>query len=357
MKTGSIDLPLHPGSCPRWLFSRMRRLAAALSEVIIDEYGTEEYLRRLSNPTFFQSFICVSGMDWHSSGGTTTLSAAIKLALDDLEMGVVACGGKGKTSKKTPEEIEKGSEKLGVSTKRTEELLKATKLSAKVDSNCIQDNYCLYHHTFLFDEKGTWTVIQQGMHDEKGYARRYHWFDTENFVEAPPNEIIGFEEKTVLNLVSNESEETRKASVDLVKDNPVHLEKYVEGQRTLFSEIVLPERHEILNCDLTKRDWKMLQNAYEMQPENYEELVALRGMGGKGLRSLALVSKLIYGAEPDWKDPVKYSFAHGGKDGYPYMVNRKVYDESIEFLRDALIEAKAEKNEKKKALKRLESLI
>jgi len=356
MRTGSVDLPLHPGKCPRWLFGRMRKLAHAVSEIIIDEHGTGEYLFRLSNPMFFQSLGCTLGFDWHSSGLTTTVCGAIKEALSE-DMGVVACGGKGKTSRKTPDEIAEKSEKLGVSTKRTEKLLKATKLSAKVDSNCIQDSYCLYHHTFLFDENGTWTVIQQGMHDAKGYARRYHWFDTNNFVEAPPNEIIGFEEKTVLNLVSDESEETRKASVDLVKDNPIHLQKYVEGQSTLFGEIKLPKRHEILNCDLTERDWRMLQNAYEMQPGNYEELVALRGMGAKGLRSLALVSKLIYGAEPDWKDPVKYSFAHGGKDGIPYPVNRKVYDESIEFLRNALIEAKTERNEKMKALKRLERLI
>ncbi len=356
MKTGSVDLPLHPGKCPKWLFGRMKRLARAVSEIIIEEYGTQEYLFRLSNPMFFQSFACTLGFDWHSSGTTTTTCGALKEALGD-DLGIAACGGKGKTSRKTPEEIAEKSEKLGVGTKKTEKLLKATKLSAKVDSNCIQDNYCLYHHTFLFDENGAWAVIQQGMHDEKGYARRYHWFDADTFVENPPNEIIGFEEKTVLNLVSEDSKETRKASVDLVKDNPVHLREYVEGQRTLFGETTLPKRHYILNCDLKKRDWQMLQNAYEMQPENYEELVALRGIGAKGLRSLALVSKLVYGAEPDWKDPVKYSFAHGGKDGIPYPVNRKVYDESIEFLRNALIEAKTEKNEKMKALKRLERLI
>lgn len=356
MKTGSVDLPLHPGKCPRWLFGRMKKMANAVSEIIIDEYGTQEYLYRLSNPMFFQSFGCALGFDWHSSGLTTTVCGAVKEALTE-DMGVVACGGKGKTSRKTPEEIAEKSEKLGVSSKKTEELLKATKLSAKVDSNCIQDFYCLYHHTFLFDEKGTWTVIQQGMHDEKGYARRYHWFDADTFVDAPPNEIIGFEEEKVLNLVSDGSEETRKASVDLIRDNPVHLQKYVEGQSTLFDEIKMPKRHEILNCDLTKRDWRMLQNAYEMQPQNYEELVALRGIGGKGLRSLALVSKLIYGVEADWKDPVKYSFAHGGKDGIPYPVNRKVYDESIDFLRNAFIEAKVEKKEKLKALKRLERII
>ncbi len=305
---------------------------------------------------FFQSFGCALGFDWHSSGLTTTVCGAIKEALSE-DMGVVACGGKGKTSRKTPSEIEEKSEKLGVSTKKTEKLLKATKLSAKVDSNCIQDDYGLYHHTFLFDENGAWTVIQQGMHDAKGYARRYHWFDADAFVENPPNEIIGFEEKTVLNLVSDDSDETRRASVDLIKDNPVHLQKYVEGQRTLFGDVKLPRRHEIMNCDLTKRDWQMLQNAYEMQPGNYEELVGLKGIGAKGLRSLALVSKLIYGAEPDWKDPVKYSFAHGGKDGIPYPVNRKVYDESIEFLRNAFIEAKVEKKEKLKALRRMERLI
>jgi len=335
----------------------MRRLAGALSEVIIDEYGTEEYLRRLSNPTFFQSFICVSGMDWHSSGGTTTLSAAIKLALADLDLGIVGCGGKGKTSRKTSEEIEKYGEVFSLSDSKIDMLRKSSRMAARVDQNCVQDGYQLYHHTFLFDENGAWTVIQQGMHDESRYARRYHWFDADSFVENPPNEIIGFEEEKVLNLVSNDSEETRKASVDLIKDNPVHLQKYVEGQRTLFGETKMPKRHEIMNCDLTKRDWRMLQNAYEMQPGNYEELVGLKGMGAKGLRSLALVSKLIYGTDADWKDPVKYSFAHGGKDGIPYPVNRKVYDESIDFLRNAFIDAKIEKKEKLKALRRMEKLI
>jgi len=355
-RTGSVDLPLHPGKCPKWLFGRMKKLANSVSEIIIEEYGTREYLFRLSNPMFFQSLGCALGFDWHSSGLTTTVSGAIKEALSP-EMGVVACGGKGKTSKKTPEEIKKHSEELGVTTKKTDELLKATKLSAKVDSNCIQDNYGLYHHTFLFDEKGTWTVIQQGMNESNKYARRYHWFDTDNFVDAPPNEIIGFQENSVLNLVSNESKETRKASVDLIKDNPVHLQKHFEGQTTLFGDSKLPKRHEILNCDLTKRDWQMLKNAYEMQPGNYEELVGLKGMGGKGLRSLALVSKLIYGTEPDWKDPVKYSFAHGGKDGIPYPVNKKVYDETMDFLRQAFIESKAEKREKLMALKRLEKMV
>ncbi len=355
-RTGSVDLPLHPGKCPKWLFGRMKKLAHSVSEIIIEEHGTREYLFRLSNPMFFQSFGCALGFDWHSSGLTTTVSGAIKEALTP-EMGVVACGGKGKTSRKTPEEIEKGSENLGVSTKKTDDLLKATKLSAKVDSNCIQDNYGLYHHSFLFDENGTWTVIQQGMNESNKYARRYHWFDTDNFVDAPANEIIGFKEKAVLNLVSRESEETRKTSVDLIKDDPVHLQRHFQGQTTLFGDNKLPRRHEILKCDLTKRDWQMLRNAYEMQPGNYEELVALRGIGGKGLRSLALVSKLVYGTEPDWKDPVKYSFAHGGKDGIPYPVNKKVYDETIDFLRQAFIEAKAEKREKLRALKRLEKIV
>ncbi|MEM4359612.1 MAG: DUF763 domain-containing protein [Candidatus Bilamarchaeaceae archaeon] len=356
MKTGSMELPLHIGKCPPWLFAKMKVLAGSISEIIIEEYGSREFLFRLSNPLFFQAFGCALGFDWHSSGLTTTVCGALKEGIN-ANIGIAVCGGKGKTSRKTPDEILKKSERLGISSKETEALIKATRLSAKVDNNCIQDGYQLYHHLFLFDELGNWAVIQQGMNGLRGYARRYHWFNTKNFVEAPQNEIIGFKEDEVLNLVSRNSENTRKASVDLVRDNPIRLQKYLNGQSTLFGNFRMPQRHEILECDLTKRDWEMLHAAYEYQPQNYEELVALRGIGAKSLRALALLSKLIYGTEVDWKDPIKYSFAHGGKDGIPYPVEREIYDESIEFLRDAVTEARIEKREKLTALKRLEAVF
>lgn len=358
MRTGAVDSPLHGGRCPPWLFGRMQHLAKAVSKAIVDEYGTGEFLRRLSDPMFFQSLVCVSGMDWHSSGGTTTLTAAIKLALAELDMGVAACGGKGKTSMKSPGEVEKHCDSFSLSEAKRKALLEATRLSAKIDSSCIQDGYSLYHHSFFMDEKGSWSVVQQGMNNGNGYARRYHWLETGNFVDGPPESIAGAEAGEVLNLVSGSTGEMRENSLGLVQDNPSRLKKYFTGQTTLFDcEIKkMPERHGILKCDMSKKDWRILEQAYELQPENYKELVCLRGMGGKKLRALALVSRLIYGSGLDWKDPVKYSFAHGGKDGFPFPVNRKDYDHTIDFLKNVLKNSGIEKKEKRNALKRLGNL-
>ena len=365
MKTGSIDLPLHPGKCPAWLFKRMRPLTKAISELIINEYGTIELLKRISDPLFFQSLSCTIGFDWHSSGTTTTTCGALKEALS-ADIGVVACGGKGKVSRKTPDEITQHSEYFNLSDSKTNALLEATKLSAKVDSSCVQDNYDLYHHSFLFDEHGNWAVVQQGMNHANKYARRYHWLQTENFTESPPENISGMkkeEEGSVLNLVSNETQDTRLKTVELVQDNPNRLRRYFTGQTTLLDTrsetqdiISLPERHEILKCDLSKKDWEMLHNAYELQPKNYKELISLDGIGKKKLRALALVSKLIYGTKLDWKDPVKYSFAHGGKDGIHYPVDRTSYDHTIGFLRDVIDGADIDANERRMALRRLGSI-
>lgn len=353
MRTGTVDLPLHPGKCPAWLFRRMRPLTKAISQIIIDSYGTQELLARVSDPMFFQSLGCVIGFDWHSSGTTTTTCGAIKEALTE-EMGVVACGGKGKVSRKTPSEIEKSGEVFSLSDSKIAQLKKSSSMSAKVDSSCVQDGYSLYHHSFLFDEKGNWTVVQQGMNPANKYARRYHWFNEKQFVDDPGTKIAGSKEKEVLNLVSEETDDTRKVTVDLVKDNPFRLRKYFDGQTTLFDEhYSFPARHEVLPNDLTKKDWEMLHQAYELQPGSYEELVALRGMGGKKLRALALVSKLVHGTKLDWKDPVLYTFAHGSKDGYPKPVDKPTYDHSVEFLRDAIQEAELNKNEKSRALKKL----
>lgn len=354
MRTGAVELPLHGGRCPPWLFGRMRPLAKAISRVIIDEYGSAELLGRLSDPMFFQSLGCVLGFDWHSSGLTTTVCGALKEALSP-EMGVVACGGKGKTSMKSPKEVEKHSDDFNLSEAKRKALLEATRLSAKIDSSCVQDGYSLYHHSFFMDEKGNWAVVQQGMNDLNGYARRYHWLETENFVDGPPEKIAGTKTEDVLNLVSRETREMREKSLGLVQDSPSRLKKYFTGQTTLFDCDIrkMPERHEILKCDLKKQDWQMLQHAYELQPENYRELVSLHGMGGKKLRALALVSRLLYGNKLDWKDPVRYSFAHGGKDGIPFPVDRKNYDHTIGFLREMIEDSEMEKEEKRNALKRL----
>ncbi len=348
----TVDLPLHPGRCPPWLFKRMRQLARELSLVIIDNYGTKELLSRISDPMFFQALGCVLGFDWHSSGLSTTTCGALKEALTN-DMGVAVAGGKGRASRNTLKEIEEKSNHLGV---RESTLKKASSLTARVDSSCIQDGYSLYHHSFLFDEKGNWCVIQQGMNPANHYARRYHWFNADAFVEDPPNKIVGEKEERALNLVSQESEDSREVAVDLVNDNPNRLRKYFGGQTTLLDDHHrLPARHEIFPSDLSKRDWEILNNAYELQPKNYEELVCLQGMGKKKLRALALLAKLIHGAELDWKDPVKFSFAHGGKDGIPHPVDKPTYENSISFLRDVL--AETESGEKNKALQRLARAI
>jgi hypothetical protein len=357
MMPATINLPLHYGQCPPWLFEKMKRLSLLISDVIISEYGTKEFLTRLAHPMFFQAFGCVLAFDWHSSGLTTTVCGALKEALNGGGLGIAVCGGKGKTSRKTLEEIDRFGEELSLSDSTINQLKKASRLAARVDNNCIQDGYDLYHHAILFDDKGRWTIIQQGMNDASGYARRYHWSTTENFVDSPPDVIIGNEENDVLNTVSAKSEETRKVSVDLVRDNPQRLRKYFTGQTTLFDDEIeerkhytMPSRHSLSECNLSEEDWKMLNAAYEYQPRNYEELIALRGIGKKKIRALALLAKLLYGTELDWKDPVKYSWAHGGKDGWPHPVDKETYESSISFLKEII-----EKNDvnKKATLKNL----
>jgi hypothetical protein len=343
MRTGTVDLPLHGGKAPRWLFKRMVGLAEGITEGMIFEHGQDEFLRRLSDPYWFQALSCVMGFDWHSSGTTTTTCGALKMAIKPEEHGIAIAGGKGKASRKTILQIEDSSETFSLSTNTVEKLKHSSKISAKVDNSCVQDGYKLYHHSFFFTEKGGWAVIQQGM--EHSFARRYHWLSdsVDDFVNEPHNAICCDEKKNrTLNLVARESEEARRASVDLINDNPDHLRRYFKAseQRRLDDflsktkdDFGMPAHHPVLDMDLTKRGWKTLKNAYELQPENY------------------------YGTKPSWRDPVKYSFAHGGKDGYPYPVDRETYDKSIEVLKNAIEDAKVDKNEKYNALKRLHRFV
>ncbi len=359
-KTGVTNLPLHGGKCPRWLFNRMVNLTEVITEVIVHEYGQGEFIKRISDPYFFQAFSCVLGFDWHSSGTTTTTCGALKVALDPEEVGVAVCGGKGAASRKTPEEIEAAGEVFNLRTETLEEMIYSSRLSAKVDNSCIQDSYQLYHHVFFLTEKGDWAVVQQGMGDH--YARRYHWMSecVEDFLEEPHTGICcDHIQKEVLDMTSRESEKARSISVDLVNDGPQHLEKYFmgRGEQRKLSQFTMPSHHPVLGMDLGLDGLRVLQRAYELQPENYEELVSLRGMGPKKIRALALISDLVYGSEPSWRDPVKYSFTHGGKDGFPYPVNRGVYDTSIETLRDALEQARLDRRERIHAIKRLKDFI
>lgn len=345
----------------------MVKLASGITLFLISEFGKDEFIRRITNPYWFQALSCVLGFDWHSSGTTTTTCGAIKAALQKTECGISVAGGKGKFARQTLSEIETTAEIFSITTQKTEELKYSSKLSAKVDNNCVQDGYQLYHHCFFFTEDGAWTVVQQGMNSSNRYARRYHWSSEAivSFVDEPHAGIACDKvEKRVLDLTAKQSSETRQISLDLIKDNPKHLEKYLNSSQqrliTDYSNAVetytLPSRHPILPIDLKKKDWEVLQTAYNIQPKNYEELVAIRGMGAKKLRALALISDLIFGTKASWKDPVKYSFAHGGKDGYPYPVDKEVYDHSIQVLKDAL-DNLANDKEKHFAIKRLESFL
>lgn len=362
MRIGIADLPLHYGTAPRWLFNRMVKLSKAISEIIILEFGRDEFLRRLSNPFFFQSLSCILGYDWNSSGTTTVTLGALKLAIKPEELGIAVLGGKGKASRKTPKEIEKLSEIFPLTTKNIEKLKYASKMSAKIDNSVLQDGFNLYHHSFIVTEDGKWATVQQGMSNETGYARRYHWLsETVKRFVVEPHEAICCDTRVskVLNMVAKESEEVRECSVDLVKDDPNHLKKYFvqywisnQKQRNLLKYLWMSPKH-----TFEFNHFEILQKLHEIQPKDYEELVATKGVGPKTVRALALLSKLIYGTEPSWRDPVKFTFHVGGKDGIPYPVDRKTYDISIKVLRAALEQAKLNNREKLLAFSRLEKFI
>lgn len=339
-RTGTANLPLHYGHAPRWLFERMVKLSGAISEAIVLEYGPEELLKRLADPFWFQSFACVIGFDYHSSGTTTTACGALKIGLPK-ELGISIAGGKGRISRKAPQEIAKAAKIYGLDDAL---LVHASKMAAKVDSACVQDSYSLYHHCFFLAESGEWAVVQQGIGDS--YARRYHWLSqgVKSFVEEPHSGIAcEHKNKNTLDLTAELNKEIRQYSIELAKESPVKIEKAV---------LTLPRMHKTPVGPVTLRN---LRKIAEIQPQNYEELVGLKGIGAASLRALALTSSVIYGKPVQWKDPVSYSFAHGGKDGYPYPVERERYDRTLRMLKEAIEEAKLGKKEREGALKRLSS--
>lgn len=368
-QTGYANLPLHGGKAPSWLTSRMRRLAKEICTIIIDEYGTDNFLIRLSDPYWFQALGCVLGYDWHSSGVTTVVTGVLKNALSSEEHGVIVCGGKGKTSRKTPSEIKTTADKFGFSENKIETLTYASKMTAKVDNTAIQAGYQLYHHSFFITERGKWAVIQQGMNSADRFARRYHWLsdNTKDFIVEPHNAIVGNAvHQTVLNMTARESEGARKVSVDLVKENPRKLERLAKTLPPLLNKKQtslqewLPNRPE--TCTLTLNmprtiNWEAITEAYMVQPNNYEELFSIRGIGPATVRGLALIAELIYGEKPSWKDPVKFSFAYGGKDGVPYPVNRQAMDESVQLLKETIHATKMGDKEKMRALRDLRQFV
>ncbi|MCF8885355.1 MAG: DUF763 domain-containing protein [Aigarchaeota archaeon] len=360
--SGVADLPLHEGHVPQWLMKKMKFLSSSIVKVMVEELGVLEVLRRLADPYWFQAFGCVLGFDWHSSGLTTVVTGALREAVRLETHGIGVVGGKSIMALRVPEMIKQ----MNLEDDLKSKLIRVSKLSAKVDNAVLQDGYNIYHHVIVFTEKGNWTVIQQGMNLENKYARRYHWFgeNVSSFVEEPHSGIAGDrKEEMVLNMVSKKSSEARKASVDLASEKPSRLARLVNltlnKQETLTRWIEREEETVKIPaylCMPLKINWNALKKAYDLKPSNYEELIQIEGMGPATLRALALISTLIYGVEIDWRDPVKFTFAHGGKDGVPYPVSRKRMEESIKFLTSILESAEIEREEKLKALRRLYNL-
>jgi hypothetical protein len=370
-RTGLAELPLHGGRAPQWLVKRMIPLARQIVTIILDEHGIDVFLQRISDPFWFQALGCVLGYDWHSSGVTTVLTGVLKSAINTQELGVAVCGGKGKASMKTQSEISSIGEEIGLSSKNLEQLKYASRMSAKVDNTAIQAGYPLYHHAFFLTQEGKWAVIQQGMSITDRTARRYHWLseNTKNFVEEPHTAIVGNAKREVaLDMTAQISKGCRKVSVDLTKERPATVARLLKSirpafQRTLQEWMPLNQQNERKNLVAdylsmpSSINWKTLERAYEFQPTNYEELLSIRGIGPSAIRGLALISELVYGEKPSWQDPVKFSFAYGGKDGVPFPVDRNAMDVSIRILQEAIENARLSDKEKLRSLQRLRRFI
>ncbi len=363
-RTGIAELPLHGGSAPRWLFARMVRLSEGIIGALAHDFGPEEVLRRISDPFWFQALSCVLGFDWHSSGTTTVTCGALKSAIKPELHGLAVLGGKGSASRAVPDEAIKLETVFDVS---GETLKYASRMAAKVDSTAIQSGHSLYHHSFFVSEKGNWAVVQQGMNADLKYARRYHWLGekVKSFVIEPHEAILGSTLNEVLDMTAEQSKKTRDISVDIAREPPNKLANMLRSipgvsyQENLTRWIESEHSNSapaIMRLPVSV-DWKALRRAYEFQPRNYEELLAIQGIGPKTVRALALVSELIYGERPSWRDPVKYSFTVGGKDGVPYPVDRKVMDETTVIIKAGVEEAKIGREEKLRAIRRLKEFV
>lgn len=392
-RTGHADLPLHVGTVPRWLADRMRDLGVLIVEAMLINYGKKEVLRRLSDPLWFQSLGAVLGMDWHSSGITTSVMYALKRGINPRarEFGLCVCGGRGKYSRRTPEELEYLCNATGLN---GNELITASKLCAKVDNAAVQDSFQLYQHNFILSDEGDWTVVQQGMCDRTKTARRYHW-SSENltsFVDEPHSGVTGEQQGLILNLTDSNAGDTRSSILTLTKESPEkiiseikslsanglpeNIEKNSKIQMELFEDenkiilpkneghvivenfharsIVMPDHHEARKEDVDlKRLGGVLATAYESDPKDFETLLLTPGLGPRTLQSLTLVSEVINGTPSRFQDPARFSFAHGGKDGHPFPVPLKIYDESIRVLGDAIEKSKLGYTDKSKCIDRL----
>ncbi len=380
MQRGIATFTLDTGTCPRWLFQRMVKLGREMTQVLVEEFGPNEFIRRIADPVWFQSLGTVLAFDWNASGLTTILTAALKEAIRgrEKELGIFICGGKGKTSRKTPEEITSWGDKLSLPGECVDNLVYNSRMSAKVDNSLVQDGYQIYHHSLLFSKNGSWAVVQQGMNAAGASARRYHWFSEhiQDLVCEPHTGIVApAKQKRLLNLTACDSENTRQLSVEFVSSgyrsimrdieilrkhssslSKMVSMKYQREQLTLLKlEDTEFKWHSVVNEDFSKSRYleKILQLVCDVQPENYEKLLAIQGVGPKTVRALALVGEVIYGAEPSYEDPARYSFAHGGKDATPYPVDQETYDKVIAVLKDAVERSHVSPYEKDRAIGRL----
>ena len=350
MKRGTADLPLHYGTVPPWLAERMSLLGGAIAEAIIIEYGHPALLQRLSDPFWFQSLGCVLGMDWHSSGITTSVMNALRKAINcrSEELGVYICGGRGKFSRETPNQLLEVANKTGLN---GNELVSHSKLAAKVDNTAVQDGFQLYLHTFIVTKEGDWSVIQQGMNPNERMARRYHWLSSSlrSFMEEPHTSVCGRNQGLILNLTDKLAAPTKEGIMELTKESPDKLMREVS--------IILPNHHEVKAEDVNlKRLGAALILAHETNVSDMESLLLLEGVGPRTLQSLTLVSEVIHGTPSRFSDPARFSFAHGGKDGHPFPVPTSVYDETIEVFDKAIRQARLGEKDKSNALKNLSKI-
>jgi len=351
-RSGIADLPLHGGRVPPWLAERMTKLGSAITETIVQDYGTSAFLSRLSDPFWFQAFGAVMGMDWHSSGITTSVMGALKrgLAPKANELGLYICGGRGRFSRNTPCELRSIADRRGFD---GEELVRTSRLTARIDNNAIQDGFQIYLHSFVLSSTGEWAVVQQGLNEHNGMARRYHWHSAavRDFVSKPHTAIFGENLGTIMNLVDADAGKAQAAMLDMANEHP---EKTLSEARHLK----MPSHHEVHARDVDlKRLGAVLAIAYERDLKNFADLLLVEKLGPRTLQSLALVAEVVHGAPSRFSDPARFAFAHGGKDGHPHPVPLKTYDESLNFLRTSLDAAKVGDKEKLDGFRRLERFV
>lgn len=351
-RSGIADLPLHGGRVPQWLAERMTRLGSAITETIVHDYGTSAFLSRLSDPFWFQAFGAVMGMDWHSSGITTSVMGALKRGLSPRahELGIYICGGRGRFSRNTPNELRAIADQRGFD---GEALVRTSRLTARVDNNAIADGFQIYLHNFVLTSEGEWAIVQQGLNDRNGMARRYHWHSASvrDFVAEPHTGIVGENLGTIMNLVDAKAARAQTAMLEIANEHP-------DKTLTAARHLQMPAHHDVRAKDLDlKRLGAVLAVAYEKGLQDFTELLLLEKLGPRTLQSLALVAEVVHGAPSRFNDPARFAFAHGGKDGHPHPVPLKTYDESLRFLRHSLDAAKVGHTDKLDGFRRLDRFV